>query len=146
MFLLYFKCITVISLPVGQFSQSCLPTVDHTRGVKNILSRLLSFCQAISVGKMVIFTCILLYLQILFKYSPNTKYGPFYDFQFKYKYTKFWYSNTNTYLNSTLGVNLIAHTRNRGRYILERPQNPADVRYFMRASGRVKVSRGLHGH
>ena len=73
------------------FSQCCLLTVDHTKGVKNILSRLLGqfmSCSALPfVGKMAIFMCIWLYLQILFKYRQNIKYkyAPFCDFQFKYK-------------------------------------------------------------
>ena len=88
------------------FSQCCLLTVDHTKGVKNILSRLLGQFMSSSalpfVGKMVIFMFIWLYLQILFKYRQNIKYkyAPFCDFQ--YKYTKCWYSNTSTYLNPTL--------------------------------------------
>ena len=54
-----------------------------------------SLCQAMPSRLLVIFICIWLYLQILFKYRPHIKYKymPFCKFQYKYK--KILYTNTN---------------------------------------------------
>ena len=77
---------------------ACLAIVDHTTGLKNILSRLLSqFMSGSFVGK----NYILCVSDSIYKYFSNSAQIQIHTLLcFQYKYTKFWY--TNTYLNPTL--------------------------------------------